>query len=194
VGALLRAARGVGAAVSTECTAQVPQPQSQPAQIPRSLNQPGQTAAQSQPAQTAAQSQPAQTAAQSQPAQAQPQQAAPDAAAPVAGGAGTVLSLPSAGKRQQREAETAYLAGAKRLERGDLDAAEREFVRALNLDPQNSSYAIAISGNPRAPAHRAGSAGNQASRTATRPGRRPCSRRRGPIDPRIRSSSSTLSR
>ena len=124
-----------GAAVSTECTAQVPQPQSQPAQ----------DSAQSQPGQTAAQSQPAQTAAQSQPAQAQPQQAAPDAAAPVAAGAGTVLSLPSAGKRQQREAETAYLAGAKRLERGDLDAAEREFVRALNLDPQNSSYAIAIS-------------------------------------------------
>jgi type II secretory pathway component GspD/PulD (secretin) len=90
---------------------------------------------------------PGQTAAQSQPAQAQPQQAAPDAAAPVAAGAGTpVLSLlPSAGKRQQREAEAAYLAGAKKLEHGDLDAAEREFVRALNLDPQNSSYAIAIS-------------------------------------------------
>jgi tetratricopeptide (TPR) repeat protein len=122
-----------GAAVSTECPAQVPQPQ----------NQPAQDSAQSQPGQTAAQSQPA----QSQPQQSQPQQAAPDAAAPVAAGAGTpVLSLlPSAGKRQQREAEAAYLAGAKRLERGDLDAAEREFVRALNLDPQNSSYAIAIS-------------------------------------------------
>ena len=83
-------------------------------------------------------------------AQAQPQQAAPDAAAPVAANAGTpVLALPSAGpapgKRQQREAEAAYLAGAKRLEHGDLDAAEREFVRAVNLDPQNSSYAIAIS-------------------------------------------------
>ena len=117
-----------GAAVSSECRAQVPQPQNQPAQ-------------------DSAQSQPGQTAAQSQPAEAQPQQAAPDAAAPVAASAGTpVLSLlPSAGKRQQREAEAAYLTGAKRLERGDLDAAEREFVRALNLDPQNSSYAIAIS-------------------------------------------------
>src|ERR1035441_9653816 len=103
------------AAISTECPAQVPQPQNEPAQDA------------------------GQTAAQSQPAQAQPQQAAPDAAAPVAAGAGTpVLSLPSAGKRQQREAEAAYLAGAKRLEHGDLDAAEREFVRALNLDPQNS--------------------------------------------------------
>src|ERR1039457_1189711 len=102
-----------GAAVRTECPAQIQEPQSQPAQ-------------------------------------AEPQQAAPDAAAPVAVSAGTpVLALPSAGpapgKRQQREAEAAYLTGAKRLEHGDLDAAEREFVRALNLDPQNSSYAIAIS-------------------------------------------------
>src|ERR1035441_2433782 len=98
-----------GAAVSTECPAQVPQPQNQPAQ-------------------DSAQSQPGQTAAQSQPAEAQPQQAAPDAAAPVAAGAGTpVLSLlPSAGKRQQREAEAAYLTGAKRLARGDPDGHEQK--------------------------------------------------------------------
>src|ERR1700690_3712528 len=85
-----------GAAVSTECPAQVPQNQL------------------------------AQDAAQSEPAQAQPQQATPDAAVPVDASAGSaVLTLPSTPKRQQREAEAAYLAGAKRLEHGDLDAAER---------------------------------------------------------------------
>ena len=52
---------------------------------------------------------------------------------------------PAPGKRQLREAENAYLAGAKKLERDDLDAAEREFIRALGLDPGNRNYAIAIS-------------------------------------------------
>ena len=67
------------------------------------------------------------------------------------GGSGTpVLALPSAaephaGKRQQREAEAAYLAGAKNLEHDDLDAAERDFQRALKLNPQNRTYALAIS-------------------------------------------------
>jgi hypothetical protein len=48
-------------------------------------------------------------------------------------------------RRKVREAESAYLAGAKRLERDDLDAAENEFKRALTLDPGNRDYAIAIS-------------------------------------------------
>ena len=52
---------------------------------------------------------------------------------------------PTPGKRQLREAENAYLAGAKKLERDDLDAAEREFIRALGLDPGNRNYAVAIS-------------------------------------------------
>lgn len=52
---------------------------------------------------------------------------------------------PAPGKRQLREAENAYLAGAKKLERDDLDAAEREFIRALGLDPGNRNYAVAIS-------------------------------------------------
>jgi Flp pilus assembly secretin CpaC/tetratricopeptide (TPR) repeat protein len=52
---------------------------------------------------------------------------------------------PAPGKRHLREAENAYLAGAKKLERDDLDAAEREFIRALGLDPGNRNYAIAIS-------------------------------------------------
>jgi type II secretory pathway component GspD/PulD (secretin) len=48
-------------------------------------------------------------------------------------------------KRHVREAEAAYMAGAKKLERDDLNAAEKEFQRALKLDPENQNYAIAIS-------------------------------------------------
>ena len=44
-----------------------------------------------------------------------------------------------------READEAYLSGAKKLDLDDLDAAEREFNRALRLDPTNRRYAIAIS-------------------------------------------------
>ncbi len=44
-----------------------------------------------------------------------------------------------------RAAQDAYLAGAKRLERDDLAGAEHEFTRALQLDPGNTDYAIAIS-------------------------------------------------
>ena len=48
-------------------------------------------------------------------------------------------------KQNLREAEDAYLAGAKKLERDDLSGAEREFTRAQKLNPQNLDYAIAIS-------------------------------------------------
>jgi general secretion pathway protein D len=49
------------------------------------------------------------------------------------------------GKRQVRAAEDAYLAGARRLDHDDLSGAERDFARALQLDPENREYAIAIS-------------------------------------------------
>lgn len=52
---------------------------------------------------------------------------------------------PTPGKRQLREAASAYLAGAKKLEQNNLDAAEEQFQRALKLDPENRNYAIAIS-------------------------------------------------
>jgi len=58
--------------------------------------------------------------------------------------AGHVIT-PVPGKRHLREAESAYLAGAKKLEHDDLDAAEMEFQRALKLNPENSNYAVAIS-------------------------------------------------
>lgn len=47
--------------------------------------------------------------------------------------------------RQRRAAENAYLAGAKKLEHNDLDAAEVEFQKALKIDPENRTYAAAIS-------------------------------------------------
>ncbi len=53
--------------------------------------------------------------------------------------------VPVPGKHQLREAASAYLAGAKKLEQNDLDAAEERFQRALKLDPENRNYAIAIS-------------------------------------------------
>jgi len=48
-------------------------------------------------------------------------------------------------KKQLREAEAAYLSGAKKLDHDELDGAERDFVRALQIDPENQKYAIAIS-------------------------------------------------
>jgi len=58
---------------------------------------------------------------------------------------GASRSGPVQGKRQLREAESAYLSGAKKLEHDDLNAAEIDFQRALKLDPANRNYAIAIS-------------------------------------------------
>lgn len=48
-------------------------------------------------------------------------------------------------KHTLREAEDAYLDGAKKLQRDDLIGAERQFKRAEELYPQNRNYAIALS-------------------------------------------------
>ena len=106
-----------------------------------------QTEAQTGAQTEATQNQPADGAAQPAPPQpAQDAAAAPDQAAGTAVVAvGTDASGPTPGKRQLREAEDAYLAGAKKLEHDDLNAAESEFQRALKLDPANRNYAIAIS-------------------------------------------------
>jgi general secretion pathway protein D len=49
------------------------------------------------------------------------------------------------GRRQSEAAETAYLAGARFLERKDLAGAEIEFSKAHKLDPANRDYALAFS-------------------------------------------------
>jgi Flp pilus assembly secretin CpaC len=89
---------------------------------------------------------------QSQAEAGQPQSAQGAPAQPVEGpGAGTAASAAGShpmetapNKRHLREAEDAYLAGAKKLQRDDLIGAEREFTRAQKLDPGNRDYAIAI--------------------------------------------------
>ncbi len=53
----------------------------------------------------------------------------------------TTLSGPS--KNQIREADDAYLAGARLLERNDLTGAQTEFEKALKLNPTNHDYAMA---------------------------------------------------
>ncbi len=56
-------------------------------------------------------------------------------------------AIPSsrAEKKQLREAEEAYLSGAKKLERDELDGAEADFSHAAELDPANTRYLLAIS-------------------------------------------------
>jgi len=60
------------------------------------------------------------------------------------GQAATPAGSQAVSKRRMRQAEDAYLVGAKKLEQDDLDGAEREFTRALKLNPGNHDYAIAI--------------------------------------------------
>jgi general secretion pathway protein D len=48
------------------------------------------------------------------------------------------------GKHQSEAAETAYLAGARLLDRKDLSGADAEFTKATRLDPGNRDYALAL--------------------------------------------------
>ena len=54
----------------------------------------------------------------------------------------TAHALPS--KRQLQAAEDAYLAGARMLDRNDLNGAEAQFDKALQLNPTNNDYAQAL--------------------------------------------------
>lgn len=54
----------------------------------------------------------------------------------------TTLSTPS--KSQLQEAEDAYLAGARLLERNDLASAQTQFEKAARLNPANHEYAVAV--------------------------------------------------
>jgi general secretion pathway protein D len=46
--------------------------------------------------------------------------------------------------RQAREADDAYLDGAKQIQRKNLSAAEQDFERAVKLNPGNRDYALAL--------------------------------------------------
>jgi type II secretory pathway component GspD/PulD (secretin) len=52
--------------------------------------------------------------------------------------------VPSIPAKQAREAEDAYLQGAKEIERKDLVAAEKSFAKATQLNPDNRDYALAL--------------------------------------------------
>lgn len=54
------------------------------------------------------------------------------------------LGQPPISPHQAREAEAAYLAGAKAIEHKNLEAAERHFARAVSLNPGNRDYALAL--------------------------------------------------
>jgi type II secretory pathway component GspD/PulD (secretin) len=51
---------------------------------------------------------------------------------------------PTIPAKQAREAEDVYLQGAREVERKDLEAAEKSFVRATKLNPNNRDYALAL--------------------------------------------------
>src|SRR5882757_2229506 len=67
---------------------------------------------------------------------------------PSAAQAPTPPSTPSptvtADPAKEKQAEDAYLAGARMLDRRDYPAAETQFTRALELSPNNRSYLIAL--------------------------------------------------
>ncbi|HZY74175.1 MAG TPA: hypothetical protein VFE22_13800 [Edaphobacter sp.] len=54
-----------------------------------------------------------------------------------------VDASPAIGTSQRREAENAYLAGARLLDRNDLTGAEAQFAKALKLNPTNHDYLMA---------------------------------------------------
>lgn len=56
--------------------------------------------------------------------------------------ASSTLSTPS--KSQIRQAEDAYLAGARLLERNDLSGAQTQFEKAAKLNPASHEYAVAV--------------------------------------------------
>jgi hypothetical protein len=55
----------------------------------------------------------------------------------------TTSTAPS--KHQLHQAEDAYLAGARLLERNDLTGAQEQFKKAVELNPSNHDYAMAVS-------------------------------------------------
>ena len=75
---------------------------------------------------------------------------APVTAAPVTAASGSATAevahapAETLDKHQVRAADDAYLAGARLLDQKDLAGAEKEFAKALKLNPSNSEYALAL--------------------------------------------------
>ena len=67
-----------------------------------------------------------------------------DQPAPPKPQAASIPPEPTISAKQAREADDAYLQGAKEVERKDLEAAEKSFVRAMQLNPNNRDYALAL--------------------------------------------------
>jgi type II secretory pathway component GspD/PulD (secretin) len=67
-----------------------------------------------------------------------------DQPAPAKPQTANILPEPAIPAKQVREAEDAYLQGAKEVDRKDLEAAEKSFVRATQLNPNNRDYALAL--------------------------------------------------
>lgn len=53
-------------------------------------------------------------------------------------------AAPDIPPKQVREAEDAYLQGAKAVERKDLEGAQKSFARAVQLNPKNRDYTLAL--------------------------------------------------
>ncbi len=56
----------------------------------------------------------------------------------------TTAASPAISAKQAHEADDAYLDGARQVERKDLEAAEKSFARAVQLNPANRDYALAL--------------------------------------------------
>jgi Flp pilus assembly secretin CpaC len=56
----------------------------------------------------------------------------------------TALPVSPISAKQAREADDAYIQGAKEVDRKDLAAAEKSFTRAVQLNPNNRDYALAL--------------------------------------------------
>ncbi len=67
------------------------------------------------------------------------QNPAPEAPAP-----NHPTQLPDISARQRKAAEAAYLSGARQLDRNNPAAAEKDFAHALQLNPSNHDYALAL--------------------------------------------------
>ncbi|HEV2576515.1 MAG TPA: hypothetical protein VGU25_04835 [Acidobacteriaceae bacterium] len=56
----------------------------------------------------------------------------------------SVAITPDVPAKRAREADDAYLQGAKAVDRKDLEAAEKSFSRAVQLNPKNRDYTLAL--------------------------------------------------